>query len=85
MKDSARLTRSEGPDYAWADTCSIMKETSFELGTASNPSHPWYSEANLCVAYLEDLRCGEAYARECMVWQRVDFTRADRSEGSVVL
>ena len=47
--------KSDGLDYAWIDTCSIDKRSSAELSEAINSMFRWYSEAQLCYAYLEDV------------------------------
>lgn len=42
-------------DYAWIDTCCIDKRSSAELSEAINSMYRWYQNAEVCVAYLEDL------------------------------
>lgn len=42
--------------YAWADTACIDKRSSAELSEAINSMYRWYSQASLCVIYLDDVR-----------------------------
>ena len=42
-------------EWAWIDTCCIDKRSSSELSEAINSMYRWYSEAQVCYAYLEDL------------------------------
>src|ERR1700712_3533185 len=48
--------RATGIHYAWADTCCIDKSSSSELLDAINSMFRWYSEANICYAYLSDVQ-----------------------------
>ena len=42
--------------YAWADTCCIDKKSSAELGEAINSMYMWYERAEICYAYLCDVK-----------------------------
>jgi hypothetical protein len=42
--------------YAWADTCCIDKKSSAELGEAINSMYMWYERADICYAYLCDVK-----------------------------
>ncbi|KAK3052713.1 hypothetical protein LTR09_006196 [Extremus antarcticus] len=42
--------------WAWIDTCCIDKRSSAELSEAINSMFQWYSNADLCYAYLSDVR-----------------------------
>ncbi|KAE8374906.1 heterokaryon incompatibility protein-domain-containing protein [Aspergillus bertholletiae] len=46
----------DGYEYAWIDTCCINKESSAELSEAINSMFRWYRLADICYAYLEDVR-----------------------------
>jgi hypothetical protein len=41
--------------YAWIDTCCIDKSSSAELSQAINSMYQWYSDAQVCYAYLSDV------------------------------
>lgn len=45
----------DGLTYAWIDTCCIDKSSSAELSEAINSMYRWYSSAQVCYAYLEDV------------------------------
>ncbi|KAI1171565.1 heterokaryon incompatibility protein-domain-containing protein [Nemania sp. FL0916] len=42
-------------EYVWIDTCCIDKRSSAELSEAINSMYRWYSRAQVCYAYLEDV------------------------------
>lgn len=46
----------DGFEYAWVDTCCIDKNSSAELSEAINSMYRWYSKAQVCYAYLNDVR-----------------------------
>ncbi|EXJ58752.1 hypothetical protein A1O7_06182 [Cladophialophora yegresii CBS 114405] len=56
--------KSDGFDYAWVDTCSIDKRSSAELSEAINSMFRWYSQAQVCYAYLADVSLLPAGDRE---------------------
>jgi hypothetical protein len=43
-------------DYIWIDTCCINKGSSSELSEAINSMFGYYKEAEVCYAYLSDVR-----------------------------
>ena len=45
----------DGWKYAWIDTCCIDKSSSAELSQAINSMYQWYSNAQVCYAYLSDV------------------------------
>jgi hypothetical protein len=47
--------KSDGFGYAWVDTCNIDKRSSAELSEAINSMFQWYSQAQVCYAYLADV------------------------------
>ena len=55
VKETCRLARQTGIDYAWVDTCCIDKTSSAELSEAINSMFRWYASAVVCYAYLADL------------------------------
>lgn len=50
-----RQALSDGLDYIWIDTCCINKDSSAELQEAINSMYTWYSQADVCYAYLADV------------------------------
>ncbi|KAH7922558.1 HET-domain-containing protein [Leucogyrophana mollusca] len=66
----------DGYKYVWVDTCCIDKSSSAELSEAINSMYRWYSEAEVCYAYLGDVRSDEDPAMECSGLRRSKwFTR----------
>jgi hypothetical protein len=53
---TCRMAAKEGIRYAWIDTCCIDKRSSAELTEAINSMYRWYERAEVCYAYLSDLR-----------------------------
>lgn len=51
----AKVARSNGFHYLWADTCCIDKSSSAELQEAINSMFKWYADAEVCYAYLVDV------------------------------
>jgi Heterokaryon incompatibility protein (HET) len=58
LKGFCDVVRSKNFDYAWCDTCCINKDSSTELDAALNTMYLWYSDAGLCIVYLEDVTPG---------------------------
>ncbi|KAK4111357.1 HET-domain-containing protein, partial [Canariomyces notabilis] len=56
LQQSTALARRNGFDYIWIDTCCIDKTSSAELSEAINSMYRWYQDADVCYAYLEDVR-----------------------------
>jgi hypothetical protein len=48
-------------DYIWIDTCCIDKRSSAELSEAINSMFAWYEQAEVCLAYLEDVESGSGF------------------------
>jgi hypothetical protein len=53
---TCQLAMEEGLQYAWIDTCCIDKRSSAELTEAINSMFRWYQKAEVCYAFLSDLR-----------------------------
>jgi len=47
---------TDGYEYVWIDTCCIDKTSSAELSEAINSMFQWYAEADMCYAYLSDVK-----------------------------
>ena len=56
IADFCKLAASFGYDWGWVDTCCINKESSAELSEAINSMFAWYTDADICIAYLKDVR-----------------------------
>ena len=50
-----RLASTHGYEWAWIDTCCIDKTSSSELSEAINSMYQYYSLADICYAYLQDV------------------------------
>ncbi|KAF1365555.1 HET-domain-containing protein [Lizonia empirigonia] len=55
IRQFSYLAAHEGFEYGWVDTCCIDKTSSAELSEAINSMFKWYSEAQICYAYLNDV------------------------------
>ncbi|KAH7309122.1 heterokaryon incompatibility protein-domain-containing protein [Stachybotrys elegans] len=55
IKGCCRKARGDGYGYVWIDTCCIDKTSSAELTEAINSMYRWYSNADICYAYLVDI------------------------------
>jgi hypothetical protein len=55
VKRFCDLARSENCPFAWIYTCCIKKSNSTELSEAINSMYRWYSDAEICITYLEDV------------------------------
>ena len=49
------LAEEHGYQWAWADSCCIDKTSSSELSEAVNSMYRWYSDCEVCYAYLADV------------------------------
>ncbi|EIW51976.1 uncharacterized protein TRAVEDRAFT_86572, partial [Trametes versicolor FP-101664 SS1] len=49
------IAREAGYRLVWIDSCCIDKASSSELSEAINSMFEWYSEADVCYAYLADV------------------------------
>ena len=55
IRDTCQLAHDQGLHHVWIDTCCIDKSSSAELSEAINSMFRWYSEAEVCYAYLQDV------------------------------
>ncbi|KAF3046125.1 hypothetical protein E8E12_011245 [Didymella heteroderae] len=51
-----RQALNDGFQWVWIDTCCIDKNSSAELTEAINSMYDWYWDAEMCYAYLEDVK-----------------------------
>ncbi|PIL33560.1 hypothetical protein GSI_04183 [Ganoderma sinense ZZ0214-1] len=55
VRESCLLAERYGFKWIWNDTCCIDKTSSTELSEAINSMFLWYSRAEVCFAYLEEV------------------------------
>ncbi|OJT04036.1 Vegetative incompatibility protein HET-E-1 [Trametes pubescens] len=55
IKGICKIAREAGYRLVWIDSCCIDKTSSAELSEAINSMFEWYSEADVCYAYLADV------------------------------
>jgi hypothetical protein len=58
VRNCCKFAKRLGFEWVWIDTCCINKSSSAELSEAINSMYKWYSEAALCIAFLNDVRDG---------------------------
>ena len=77
IRSCCALAAAEGDHYIWIDTCCIDKTSSAELTEAINFMYRWYQEAQICYAYLADVRIGPYGFEDATVafWDSRWFTR----------
>ncbi|KAI0741033.1 hypothetical protein C8Q76DRAFT_599273, partial [Earliella scabrosa] len=63
VRESCLLAERQGHQWIWNDTCCINKMSSTELSEAINSMFQYYSLANECYAYLQDVLEGSARTR----------------------
>ncbi|KAL8725584.1 MAG: hypothetical protein Q9181_006358, partial [Wetmoreana brouardii] len=59
IHNCCKLASREGYEWVWIDTCCIDKKSSAELSEAVNSMFKWYANAQICYAYLSDVRSGQ--------------------------
>ncbi|OBT87305.1 hypothetical protein VE02_03030 [Pseudogymnoascus sp. 03VT05] len=55
IRGACRQAASDGFKFVWVDTCCIDKRSSAELSEAINSMFRWYTDAEICYAYLSDV------------------------------
>jgi hypothetical protein len=55
VKRFCEISKSNGYQWAWCDTCCIDKTSSSELSEAINSMFNWYKGSHVCYAYLADV------------------------------
>ncbi|EIW78783.1 HET-domain-containing protein [Coniophora puteana RWD-64-598 SS2] len=55
IRECCLLAERHGYKWVWNDTCCIDKSSSSELSEAINSMFLWYSRADICYAYLQDV------------------------------
>lgn len=64
IKGICKVARQAGFELIWIDSCCIDKESSVELSEAINSMFGWYTFADKCYVYLEDVFDGDS-PRNC--------------------
>ncbi|KAH0437643.1 het domain containing protein [Colletotrichum camelliae] len=54
IKNTCRVAREQGVEYAWVDSNCIDKKSSAELSEAINSMFAWYRDSTTCLVHLED-------------------------------
>nr|OQO32608.1 hypothetical protein B0A51_00172 [Rachicladosporium sp. CCFEE 5018] len=54
IKKCCEISKEDGYEWTWVDTCCIDKSSSAELSEAINSMWKWYSFSGRCYAFLED-------------------------------
>ncbi|KAK5990741.1 Vegetative incompatibility protein HET-E-1 [Cladobotryum mycophilum] len=55
IRKSCQVAVSLRLDYIWIDTCCIDKASSAELSEAINSMFQWYEQAEVCIAFMDDV------------------------------
>ena len=71
----AKRAKEDGLQYSWVDTCCIDKSSSAELTEAINSMFHWYSKADRCYVYLNDVLKGDVSRNERCFQRSKWFTR----------
>lgn len=58
-----------GLEWVWIDTCCIDKRSSAELSEAINSMFAWYQRADVCFAYLQDVKRPDKWQKSSW-WHR---------------
>jgi hypothetical protein len=77
LHGACRLVQQLGYEWIWADMCCIDKSSSAELSEAINSMFVFYSQADLCIAYLTDVpaSCRSLEGRAYYFYRSEWFTR----------
>ncbi|KAF2095563.1 hypothetical protein NA57DRAFT_11197, partial [Rhizodiscina lignyota] len=67
---TCQLAREEYLEYAWVDTCCIDKSSSAELTESINSMFKWYSQADICCAFLADWKPEDSNFTHCKWFTR---------------
>lgn len=76
---ACRQTLADNLKYIWVDTYCIDKSSSSELSEAINSMYTWYSEAECCYAYLNDVQISQ-YDRASGKRLTLDDARISRAK-----
>lgn len=72
--------------WLWIDTCCIKQHADRELSAAINSMFRWYQQAEVCLAYMEDVpRVDDMAAFESSVWFQRGWTLQELLAPSMVV
>ncbi len=74
IRGCCELAQKHGYDWVWIDTCCIDKSSSSDLQEAINSMFHYYSLAEVCYAYLEDVPTDNAFVDH--PYGGTDFSRS---------
>ena len=80
----ASKARQQRLRYIWVDTCCIDKSSSAELTEAINSMFNWYSNAEVCYAYLSDVISSHDFTMEEVNDEDVSEAPLDNSTTSAI-
>ena len=75
IRSCCTLAAADGYEYVWIDTCCIDKTSSAELTEAINSMYRWYQEAQICYAYLADVRIDNHSPTRTIGWKALAKSR----------
>jgi hypothetical protein len=70
IQGACRQASNDGFKYLWIDTCCIDKSSSSELSEAINSMFRWYTNSEVCYAYLSDVSLGDQDLKSAKWWSR---------------
>lgn len=56
IRGACQIARSQGLQWMWIDNCCINKANAVEEAESINSMFRWYSDAQVCITYLGDVR-----------------------------
>ena len=76
LVEACRVATTYNLEYLWIDTCCIDKRNSAELSMEINRMFSWYGNAEVCLAYLEDVKSGPTFEEtfRASVWLTRSWT-----------
>ena len=79
VRQSCTIAERHGYKWIWNDTCCIDKSSSFDLSEVINSMYQYYSLAEVCYAFLEDvpkdgISIGDYFAFRNSRWHRRGWT-----------
>ncbi|TFK82688.1 hypothetical protein K466DRAFT_556185 [Polyporus arcularius HHB13444] len=76
-RDFCAFAHAQGDRYVWMDTCCINRSDTAELSDAINAMYEWYSQADVCYAFLWDVTSMEDPRMKLSMFRRAQwFTRS---------
>ena len=70
LRECCKLAKRHGYQWVWVDTCCIDKTSSAELSEAINSMFQYYSRADVCYAYLQDVPSDDVLQCESSAFRR---------------